>query len=279
MPVARCGCGGGLCSCSVQGGTNVSVSGTGSPANPYVVSTDVPCEDVRSCLSAGDGIDFDQGTGVISAGLSAQPGNNLTVGPDGGLLVPTAGSTVAVGCGLTGDGSGSAPVELNTGAWPYPCPPEDAGGVIVCDANGQLRGEPRGQINYVQAQETRTYADLAVPNSLTVVDTFSLPITNEDQCRPAVVLVEREVDVDFVLPAGAGASYGHDTDQMAYTRNTGSSTITDWHVQTTKVYQAMAALAPGAAAVVQLPVTMDRGSGGATYNRIQTFIRAILISL
>ncbi|MFZ4160418.1 hypothetical protein ACOZDE_18605 [Streptomyces griseoincarnatus] len=239
----------------------------------------MPCEDVRSCLSAGDGIAFDQATGVISADLSTQAGNNLTIGPDGGLMVPTAGGTVLAGCGLTGDGSGSAPLAVATGTWPYPCPPEDAGGVIVCDADGQLRGEPRGQINYQQAQETRAYADLAVPSSLTVVDTFSLPITNPDQCRPAVVLVEREVDVDFVLPAGAGASYGHDTDQMAYTRNTGSSTITDWHVQTTKVYQALTALAPGAGAVVQLPVTMDRGSGGATYNRIQVFIRAIMISL
>lgn len=277
--MARCGCGGGLCACTVQGGTNVSVSGTGSAANPYVVSVDVPCEDVRSCLSAGDGIDFDQGTGVISAELSAQPGNNIAIGPDGGLWVPTAGSTVATGCGLLGDGSGGSPVRVNTGTWPYPCAPEDAGGVIVCDANGQLRGEPRGQINYTQVQETRAYADLAVPSDLTVVDTFSLPITNPDECRSALVLVEREVDVDFVLPAGAGASYGHDTDQMAYTRNTGSSTITDWHVQTTKVYQALAALAPGAGAVVQLPVTMDRGSGGATYNRIQVFIRAIMISL
>ncbi|WP_454613365.1 LbetaH domain-containing protein [Streptomyces collinus] len=277
--MARCGCGGGLCNCTVQSGTNVTVSGTGSAANPYVISADVPCEDVRGCLSAGDGITFDQATGVIAAGLSSQAGNNIAIGPDGGLLVPTAGSTVAVGCGLTGDGSGSAPLQIGTGTWPYPCPPETAGGVVVCGPDGILRGEPRGQINYTQAQETRTYADLAVPADLTVVDTFTLPITNPDQCRPAVVLVEREVDVDFVLPAGAGASYGHDTDQMFYTRNTGSSTITDAHTQTTKLYQALTSLAPGAGAVVQLPVTMDRGSGGATYNRIQTFIRAIMISL
>ncbi|WP_457455623.1 hypothetical protein [Streptomyces sp. TE5632] len=120
---------------------------------------------------------------------------------------------------------------------------------------------------------------MAVPNTLTVADTFQLDVTNPDPCRSAIVLVEREVDVDFVLPAGAGAGYGHDTDQMYYMRNTGSSTMTDVHTQTTKLYQAVASLAPGGAAVVQLPVSLDRGSGGATYNRIQVFIRAILISL
>ncbi|WP_327594717.1 hypothetical protein [Streptomyces chartreusis] len=254
------------------------MSGSGSAANPYVVSAETSCEDVRGCLSAGPGIAYDAGTGEFSAEVSATPGNNLTVGPDG-LFVPTGAATVNTGCGLSGDGSGGAPLAIAVGTWPYPCDPDTAGGVIVCAPDGTLRGEPRGQVNYQQVQETRTYADLAVPNELTVVDTFQLNITNPDQCRAAVVLVEREVDVDFVLPAGAGASYGHDTDQMYYMRNTGSSTMTDVHTQTTKVYQAVTSLAPGAGALVQLPVTMDRGSGGATYNRIQCFIRAILISL
>ncbi|WP_306932318.1 hypothetical protein [Streptomyces luteogriseus] len=91
--------------------------------------------------------------------------------------------------------------------------------------------------------------------------------------------MEREVEVDFILPAGAGAAYAQDTDQMYYVRNSGSSTITDAHTQTTKLYQALTPLAPGAGAVIQLPITLDRGSAGATYNRIQVFIRAILISL
>ncbi|NBM15780.1 hypothetical protein [Streptomyces sp. GC420] len=255
------------------------MSGSGSAANPYVISTEVTCDQVRPCLSAGAGATYDPATGVISADLSGQAGNNLTIAPDGGLFVPTGSATVTAGCGLTGDGSGGAPLAVATGTWPYPCDPDAAGGVIVCGADGVLRGEPRGQVNYVQLSESRTYADLAVPADLTVVDTFTLNVTNPDQCRPAMVLVEREVDVDFILPAGAGASYGHDTDQMYYMRNTGSSTMTDVHTQTTKLYQAVSALAPGAGAVIQLPVTMDRGSGGATYNRIQAFIRAILISL
>ncbi|MFF5968292.1 hypothetical protein ACFY64_32120 [Streptomyces collinus] len=262
----------------MQAGENMTVSGSGSTANPYVLSAVVPCEDVRACLSAGPGVNFDQGTGVISADVSGQAGNNLVAGPDG-LFVPTAGGAVLAGCGLTGDGTGSAPLEVATGTWPYACSPDTAGGVIVCGADGVLRGEPRGQINFMQHTETRAYADLAVPSDATVVDTFQLNISNPDQCRAAMVLVEREVDVDFILPPGAGAAYAHDTDQMYYMRNTGSSTITDAHTQTTKVYQALAALAPGAGAVIQLPITLDRGSAGATYNRIQIFLRAILISL
>jgi hypothetical protein len=276
--VARCGCGGGLCNCSVEAGTNVTVSGSGSAANPYVVSADIPCTTVRACLSAGPGVNYDAATGAISADISAQAGNNLVQGPDG-LYVPTGAATVNTGCGLTGDGSAGTPLAVAVGTWPYACDPDTAGGVIVCGSDGVLRGEPRGQVNFAQHTESRTYADLAVPNSLTVVDTFSLNITNPDPCRAAIILVEREVDVDFILPAGAGAAYGHDTDQMYYMRNTGSSTMTDVHTQTTKLYQALPALAPGAGALVSLPVSMDRGSGSATYNRIQVFIRAIMISL
>lgn len=256
------------------------MTGSGSAANPYTISTEVACEDVRGCLSAGPGITYDQATGVIGTQVSGQAGNNLTLGPDG-LYVPTGAATVNVGCGLSGDGSGGAPLTLNTGAWPYPCPPESAGGVIVCDANGQLRGEPRGQINYLETAETRLYSDLTVPtgSSVVPVDAFSLDVTNPDPCRAATVIIEREVDVSFNLPAGAGAAYGADSDEMWYLRNTGTSGMTNVHSQSTKIFRSIAALGPGSGATVTVTVEVGRGSGGATYNRIQVLIRAILISL
>lgn len=37
--MAKCGCAGGTCSCAITAGTNVSVTGTGSTTNPYVVSS------------------------------------------------------------------------------------------------------------------------------------------------------------------------------------------------------------------------------------------------
>ncbi|MER6978891.1 hypothetical protein [Streptomyces carpinensis] len=264
----------------MKAGTNTSVSGSGSAANPYVISADVPCQTVRSCLSAGPGVEYNAATGVIQADISSQTGNNLAIRPDG-LFVPTGAATVNVGCGLSGNGSASTPLQIKTGSWPYPCSPATAGGVIVCDANGVLRGEPRGKVDYKDTAESRIYNDVIVPTgtSTTPVDTFSMDVTNTDTCRPAQVFVEREFDVNFTLPAGAGAAYGADGDEMYYVRNTGTTTITNIHTQTTKVYRQSASLAPGATTTISIAVEIGRGQGGATYNRIQSVIRAIIIAL
>jgi hypothetical protein len=276
--VARCGCGGGLCNCSVQAGTNISVSGSGSAANPYVVSADVPCADVRGCLSAGPGINLDQATGEISADVSGQAGNNLVVGPDG-LFVPTAGGSVLTGCGLTGNGSGSAPVTANTGAWPYPCSVDTFGGVVACDSQGRLRSEPRGKVSFASYFDERDYADIPVPASQNaLIGSFSVNITNPDTCRPALVLTEREVDVYLVLPAGAGAGTGQAGDEMFYLRNTGSSSMVGVHSQSTKLFNE-AALGPGATMPITLEATAGRGSGGAYYYRANFILRALIISL
>ena len=89
--MARCGCGGSVCNCVVQAGTGTTVSGTGSVANPYVVSADAPpCSSVRPCISATSGAAYDSGTGVITADLSGDAGNQLILGGDGGLFVPAA---------------------------------------------------------------------------------------------------------------------------------------------------------------------------------------------
>lgn len=141
--MARCGCGGGLCNCSFVAGPGITIEGTGSTANPAVISTDIGCEQVRPCLSAGDGIAYDPATGVIEANVSGQAGNNLAVQPDGSLFVPTGAATVTTGCGLVGDGSGSAPLTVDTGTWPHAVPVETYGGVVACDGTGELRSEPR----------------------------------------------------------------------------------------------------------------------------------------
>lgn len=278
--MARCGCGGGSCNCVVSAGENVTVEGSGSTALPYVISSRVTCDQVRPCISAGPGATYDPATGVVGADVSGDAGNNLRVNPDGSLFVPTGAATVTAGCGLTGDGSGSAPLEVATGAWPYSCPPETYGGAIVCGADGTLYGEPRGQVSFTSHTESRAYPDLPVPAGVggETVDTFTTTVVNPDPCREALLLVEREVDVDFDIPAGGGAGYGHDTDEMYFMRNTGSSTMVDVHTQTTKLYR-HSVVPPGGTATVNLPVMVSRGSGGATYNRIQVFIRCMLISL
>ena len=264
----------------VVAGPGTTVDGSGSQANPYIVSAQVTCDQVRPCLSAGPGATYDPATGVIGANVSGDAGNNLTLNPDGSLYVPTDSATVTTGCGLTGDGSGGAPLTVATGTWPYPCPPDANGGVIVCGSDGVLRGEPRGRVSFYSYQEVRDYPDLPVPAGQDQPGaSFATSVTNPDPCREALVFMEREADVDFILPAGAGAAYGHGSDETFYTRNSGTSTIQDVHAQTTKVFALTALLAPGATLPLTFDVTLGRGTNGATYNRIQIFIRALLISL
>ncbi|WP_097287027.1 hypothetical protein [Streptomyces sp. OK228] len=264
----------------MESGTNVSVSGSGSAANPYVISAATPCADVRACLSAGPGINLDQATGAISADLSGQAGNNVTIGPDGGLYVPTAGGAVLTGCGLVGNGTASAPVKAKTGTWPYPCSLDTFGGVVACDSNGVLRGEPRGRLSFASYFDNRDYPDVPVPAAQnTVLDNFTVNVTNPDTCRTAMVLTEREVDVYVVLPAGAAAGTGHSNDEMYYMRNSGTSTIVGTHVQTTKFLAEPALLAPGATMPVTLTATGGRGAGGAYYYGINFVLRTMIISL
>lgn len=261
-------------------GTNTTVTGSGSPANPYVVSSHVTCEQVRPCISASNGATYDPATGVVGTCLSTDAGNNITYGSDGCLYVPTGAATVTPGCGLTGNGAASTPIRVNTAAWPYACAPETNGTVVTCDANGQLRGEPGYKTYFDQTTNLIDYPDVAVPAGFDVVaETITWQYTNPDPCRPVIVFVEREADVDFNLPAGAGAAAGQDTDETSYFRNTGTGTIFDQHVQSTKMFRHQTSLAPGATATVIFPITVGRGSGGATYNRIQYFIRAMMHTL
>ncbi|MDX3237198.1 hypothetical protein PV392_16270 [Streptomyces sp. ME03-5709C] len=281
---------------------DVTVSGSGAAGDPYLVGASVivdpappgggsnlvhsgadgvyvECADVRGCLSGEDGIAYDPATGVISADLSADAGNVLTLGGDGGLYAGGGAGAVETACGLTGDGTAGDPLTVATTAWPYPCDVDALGGVISCGTDGVLRGEPRAQVSFFNFTEQRNYADLTVPTGFdNVVDTFTTTFTNPDTCRPAMLMVERELDVDFNLPAGAGAAYGQDTDEMYYTRNSGTSAITDAHVQTTKFYLHTTNVPPGGTATVNFPVTLGRGSTGATYNRIQVFLRGLMIS-
>ncbi|MFC8332711.1 hypothetical protein ACFUN6_22240, partial [Streptomyces olivaceus] len=105
--MAQFGCGGSRCTCQVTAGPGIAVTGNGSASNPFVVEAEdgggVTCDQVRPCLSAGDGIAYDPATGEIAARPSTDAGNSLSFGTDGGLLVPpaTPGDTTAVEGGDT----------------------------------------------------------------------------------------------------------------------------------------------------------------------------------
>ncbi|QYN17618.1 hypothetical protein [Amycolatopsis sp. DSM 110486] len=48
----------------------------------------VDCDEMRKCVSAGDGLTYDPKTGVFEAKLSGDDGNTIALGDDGGLFVP-----------------------------------------------------------------------------------------------------------------------------------------------------------------------------------------------
>ena len=276
--MARCGCGG-ECSCSLVAGDGILVSGSGSNAVPWVVSAVTDCVDVRNCFSEGDGVDYDPVTGEIAVCVSPDAGNNITLDANGCLYVAGAPGLVTTGCGITGDGSPGAPVAANTGVWGFGCAPETNGSVIACDATGMLKGEPPYHTYYFQSiQEQLFPANPLVPTpDDTVVLTFNFNVVNPDPCRTMRVIQWRDIDVDFNLPAGSDAASGISTDEMTHVTNQGTATALDTHTQVGKVTQPNAALAPGAATLLTLEVSLAKGSGGATYNRIQGTFRVVLM--
>jgi hypothetical protein len=154
----------------------------------------------------------------------------------------------------------------------------NAGGVY-CDSTGALRSEPRGRVVYQSDQQVLDVADLPVPAAQdTEIATHVLSITNPDPCRAAFLQIEAEVDADINLPTGAGAGFGISTDETWYSRNTGTAAVLDTHAQATKVLSP-GTVAAGATINYTVSIRMGRGSGGATYNRVQSFIRSTLIIL
>ncbi|WP_019548636.1 hypothetical protein [Streptomyces sulphureus] len=186
---------------------------------------------------------------------------------------------VETGAGLTGDGRDGAPIEANVSSWPYEgCTVDEAGGQVYVDATGQLRGEPRSLATYVQDSQNVTYDDVDVPGDYNEpIETRTLTIENPDPCREAFVVCEVEVDIDFNLPAGSGAAGGILTDEMQYFANTGSGAANDVHGQVTKTYNRT--IPAGETLEEPLQIVMGRGTGGATYNRVQSFMRAFVFVL
>lgn len=306
--MARCGCSGGTCPCSVQAGTGVTVSGSGTTANPFVVSADIaPCTTVRGCLSAGSGITYNSATGEIAAApiscadvrpcISAAPGltynsgtgvmgpdisntagNSLVVDP-GGLYVP-ATMAVATLCGLTGDGSPANPLGVATATWPFTCGLGANGGGIYCDTNtGQLKGEPMPKMAFFgqTLNTTEPAPGTLVPAATTVVDTVSVNVTNPDPCRDAFVIAYRQIDVDLTLPSGASATIVQNGDAMSHEENTGTTQQDLIHHQTGKI--SAGTLAAGASTTFVSPIALGQGVGGARWNRVQADISVWLISL
>ncbi|WP_439082065.1 hypothetical protein [Streptomyces sp. WL006] len=176
---------------------DLSISGTGTAADPYditgaVVLDPAPpgggdqllqqgadglyleCEQVRGCISAGDGAAYDEGTGVVSARPSADAGNSLSYGTDGGLLVPTP-AALEVGCGLQGEGTEASPLRARPiggqRAWAtdWNCAAE-AASTLRCDPNtGALWTPPEHSTGVLTVQQNHPLGGPAMPATGTTV--------------------------------------------------------------------------------------------------------------
>lgn len=294
------------CACQVVAGPGITVSGNGSSGTPYVISGSggsgvVTCDQVRPCISAGPGATYDPATGVVAADVSGDAGNTLVVGADGGLYAPgadcadvraclsagtgltydvTTGQFAAVpapaptvACGLTGDGTSGAPLAAAVSAWPYPCDADTLAGRVYCDSTGTLRAEPRGRTSYASAGENVDYPATAVPTVASqVIATHTLDVVNPDPCRSAFVIMNADLDIDFNLPPHSSAAYGFNNDELANVQNQGDTLAQDVHVELSQMWRIT--VPAGGTVSEPMTITMGRGTGGATYNRIQWSIRS-----
>lgn len=269
--MARCGCGG-ACSCALVAGDNITVTGSGASANPWVVNAVVNCSSVRSCLSANNSATYNPATGVIGVCISTDANNNLSRGTDGCLYVAPGNNAVTAGCGLTGTGLAGSPLTAQTSTWPYPCDTDDNAGGVYCDASGVLRSDPPVKTGFIGATMQQTYTTAnTVPSAETTILTHQVTFTNPDPCRGARIMLIRTADVDFDMPAGSSASFGIDGDDTFFDRNSGTSTNFSVHTQAEKAGHFT--LAAGATQIYTMGVTLSRGSGGATYTRIQAALQ------
>ncbi|AXE76021.1 hypothetical protein C5746_02490 [Streptomyces atratus] len=163
-------------------------------------------------------------------------------------------------------------------AWPHTCSLDDEGGLVYCDSTGALRSEPRGRASFVEDGVNKTYPVTAVPAaSNTLVETRTLKITNPDPCREAFVIIEVELDVDFTLPPNSGAASQIGSNSVNYLDNRGNGTSASVHGVATMVFRR--SIPAGGTLVEPLNIRLGRGSGGATYNRIETYMRAFVFVL
>ncbi|QBZ73519.1 hypothetical protein SEA_MISCHIEF19_34 [Streptomyces phage Mischief19] len=276
--MARCGCGG-ACSCQLTAGDNINVSGSGTAANPWVVSATTDCTEVRACFTSGNGTTYNQANGSFDVCISPVTPNALTRDANGCLRVLPGAASVTTGCGLTGVGTPADPVRASVNpTWPYPCDLEDNGGGVFCGADGRLYTDPTLKTDFFTDSENVVLpgTGLAVPAAETVVRTASTTVTNPDPCRPARVAMWQDVDMDIDYPPGSSGGYGIAGDDMYYFQNETNTTIGSMHTQVGKMRNF--ALAPGQTLTINVDLNALRGSGNARIRRIQWTLRSWVIA-
>lgn len=276
--MARCGCGG-ACACSLVAGDNITLLGSGAAANPWIISSHADPAEVRAALTSGQGTVYNPADGSFDVCLDPAPDNAIQMtGAGGCLYVQPGAATVTTGAGVLGNGSPGDPVRANVDpSWPYPCDLDASASSIYVDPSGRLRAEPLVQTAFADNAKSTT-PGIAQPFPAgpdAVIDTLTITLTNPDNCRPALVILQREADVLLNLPPNTGADVGIDTDDMVYRFNNGDTTLTGVHTQISRFGNQT--LTPGEVRIVTCNVTGGRGDG-SSWSQINMNLRAWIIS-
>jgi hypothetical protein len=275
--MARCGCGG-ACSCALVAGSNISLLGSGTPANPWIVSAQTNPAQVRAALTSGQSTVYNPSDGSFDLCLSGDANNAASFGTDGCLFVGAGASTVTTGPGITGNGAPGTPVAANAWPWLYSCDLNTWGGKVYVDPLGRLRTDPSTETSFQDMGRNFTPpSPVAIPaGSDVVIDSISITLTNPDGCRQSLVILQREFDVQCNLPPNSGGDFGMDTDNMLYHFNNGTTTVTGVHTQLAR--WGNLTLNPGEVRTVTANITAGRGTGGATFTSIDSVLRAWTIT-
>lgn len=114
--MARCGCAE-FCGCSVRAGQNITITGEGTSASPWVIGVSTAfntCADVMDCVGANvvRGIVYNANTRQLTVAYSAGSGNIATAGPDGGIFASVAVSDSPTAY-MSGNGTTNAPLRVD----------------------------------------------------------------------------------------------------------------------------------------------------------------------
>lgn len=270
---------------AVTAGTNATVTGTGTVADPYVVSatgggTPVTTADTNT-------VNLSAGTAPLTADVIIDPAaGNILTSSGAGLK-----ADIITDCGLTGEGTAASPLKVNIGANSFAadfpgCTPAD-GQKIYCDtATGQLHGVPCTPVQIDTSNVDKLPTNPAgdpVPNGIpTAIAQADVVGSVAPGCSASQKILRiREIEVQITvtgIPDGTRIRAGIQGDEMTEFLNQSGATANDVHMtQVTKVLTDI--VAPGTA-VPNLSMDVgETGVGGSVWTRAQQRYRVTYVPL
>ena len=197
------------CGCAVVAGANVTVSGVGTPASPWVISSGagVPCSLVRSCetittlLNNGDGTYTYTNEAGATTLISAQSSGVVYDGANGSTAPPLIANNFVI-CSPAGGGVPGAPSQFG-GQWPC----ADSNGTPVYQTAGGLRGVPE---HYTTYADSGACFGLAFPlNAIAIlpIPTMTIVSNNPSPCRNLLLGTYFGMVIQIVDPFRRGWLY------------------------------------------------------------------------